>query len=111
MCGNALDISRKDGKYLPGYKSSVCETCRRPRSRARDYAVVLLAHFLGNGCGICGEPVDLAIRFPDPRCASVDHIVPRVLGGTDDATNLQLAHFGCNCEKTALKNPPRMEAV
>lgn len=48
-------------------------------------------------CGICGRPVDKSLRYPDPMCATVDHIIPIAKGGhPSDITNLQLAHFCCN---------------
>jgi hypothetical protein len=34
-----------------------------------------------------------------PLSASIDHIMPRAAGGTDDRDNLQLAHLFCNLEK------------
>lgn len=50
-------------------------------------------------CQLCGEPVDARIIAPDKRCASIDHIIPLSRGGTNDAVNLQLAHYGCNSRK------------
>lgn len=50
-------------------------------------------------CGICGSVVDLSLVHPHPMSASVDHVIPRALGGTNDPTNLQLAHFDCNVIK------------
>lgn len=48
-------------------------------------------------CGICGQPVDRSLKYPDPGCATVDHIVPISRGGHPSALeNLQLAHFRCN---------------
>lgn len=46
-------------------------------------------------CGLCGEPVG-----PDEKL-HIDHIVPVVLGGTDDEDNLQVAHASCNLSKGA----------
>lgn len=43
----------------------------------------------GDTCGICGD-------FVLPSEQSVDHILPRYQGGTDDAFNLRLAHRLCN---------------
>ena len=47
-------------------------------------------------CGICEGPVDNALRYPHPLCASVDHIVPLANGGSNEVSNLQLAHKRCN---------------
>lgn len=53
----------------------------------------------GDRCGICNRPVDITLKSGtrgSRRGPSVDHIVPRSLGGTDDLSNLRLAHWGCN---------------
>jgi len=65
--------------------------------------VPFVYHRDGPACGICGEHVDITLRRGDDpvRCASVDHIIPLARGGTDDPTNLQLAHLGCNQRKAA----------
>jgi 5-methylcytosine-specific restriction endonuclease McrA len=46
-------------------------------------------------CYLCGEPA----RPDDPLVA--DHIIPRVLGGSDDLYNLAPAHRSCNGRKSA----------
>lgn len=48
-------------------------------------------------CLICGGPV----RFDSltGEGASVEHIVPRVLGGDNDLLNLGITHMRCNSEK------------
>ncbi len=52
-------------------------------------------------CAICGNPVDKSIKYPHPLCATVDHIIPIDKGGHPSALdNLQLAHFGCNRQKS-----------
>lgn len=53
----------------------------------------------GPDCGICGGSVDLTLRSGvkgDDAGPSVDHVVPRSKGGSDDLSNLRLAHWGCN---------------
>lgn len=63
-------------------------------------------------CGICGNPVDKTLKFPDPFSPVVDHIVPIVKGGhPSDINNLQLAHHRCNREKSdkIFKNIERKE--
>lgn len=65
-----------------------------------------------NTCGICGKPVDFSIKTPDPMSAVIDHIIPvngpgGVQGHPSDISNLQLAHWGCNRQKSnkIFKNP------
>ncbi len=52
-------------------------------------------------CGICGKPVDFSLRYPHPLAACVDHIIPIARGGhPSDLSNLQLAHWTCNRQKS-----------
>ncbi len=54
-----------------------------------------------NTCGICGRPVDMSLKPPDPGAPVVDHIVPINKGGHPSALeNLQLAHASCNRQKS-----------
>lgn len=52
-------------------------------------------------CGICGKPVNKELKFPDPMCATVDHIIPVNRNGDPvSLDNLQLAHRYCNRMKS-----------
>ena len=51
-------------------------------------------------CGICGQPVDKRLKYPDPMSACIDHIIPIDRSGhPSDINNLQLAHWKCNRAK------------
>ena len=51
-------------------------------------------------CGICGKPVDMTLRYPNPMSKTIDHIIPINRGGhPSDIDNLQLAHLTCNLNK------------
>lgn len=50
----------------------------------------------GAPCALCGRPIDLALRYPDPGAFTVDHILPTSHGGSDDYEQLRPAHFRCN---------------
>lgn len=51
-------------------------------------------------CGICGLPVDMSLKSPDPMSKTIDHIIPINKGGhPSDLSNLQLAHRCCNRQK------------
>jgi 5-methylcytosine-specific restriction endonuclease McrA len=58
----------------------------------------------GFSCGICREPVDMSIAYPDPFSRSLDHVVPLARGGAHSYSNTQLAHLRCNVSKGA-KSP------
>lgn len=49
-------------------------------------------------CHICSGPVDRKVRFPDPMCATIDHIVP--ISAPDSPghvkNNVATAHKACN---------------
>lgn len=52
-------------------------------------------------CGICGAPVDFTLKYPHPLSATLDHIIPVNRGGhPSELSNLQLAHFTCNRQKS-----------
>lgn len=52
-------------------------------------------------CGICGRPVDKSLKFPHPLSPVIDHIIPIAKGGhPSDLSNLQLAHWCCNRQKS-----------
>lgn len=65
-------------------------------SRARRLAIYERDHWV---CQLCHRPVDPDIPGGLPDSHSLDHIIPRSLGGGNDDGNLQLAHHACNTEK------------
>lgn len=55
----------------------------------------------GAVCQICGGDIDMNARRRDSVMApSIDHVIPRSLGGGHEASNLQLAHLLCNVRKS-----------
>jgi 5-methylcytosine-specific restriction endonuclease McrA len=57
-------------------------------------------YFASQGiCGICQTMIDLRLQYPNPKSFSIDHIIPRSLGGTHGAKNLQAAHLDCNARR------------
>lgn len=80
--------------------SQLCADCARQRGYRHKWSAEALATRDGTDCGICGQPVDMASRWPDQMCPSVDHVISRADGGTDDPSNLQLAHLRCNHRKS-----------
>lgn len=84
-----------------------CDVCKPARgklgnwiSKARRVALYERDGWL---C-FCGDPVipwGSSDNPFDPLYATLDHIQPRSLGGSDDDGNLRTAHFGCNSERGA----------
>jgi hypothetical protein len=102
-CGIKIDLTKR-GKGGQRVKATIklCRRCKQDK-RKHGFSVTQLAERDGTDCGICGEAVDMTIRRRDPdglMCASVDHIIPRARGGTNDPSNLQLAHLLCNHRKS-----------
>lgn len=50
-------------------------------------------------CQICEKIVNPDLVFPDPLCASLDHVIPLSRGGTHQSNNVQLAHLRCNVSR------------
>lgn len=69
---------------------------RNTATRDKHRAIVARGH---PPCGICGQPIDYTLRWPDPRCYVVDHVVPLAAGGLDVLSNKQAAHRDCNRAK------------
>lgn len=114
---------QKDIRTTSGYRSN-CRTCVAEmqrdyyaKKRRDDPAYWVRRHNLLAGakqepytresifardgwtCGICDDPIDRDLRAPDPKSASIDHIVPLSRGGDDTPANVQASHFGCNSAK------------
>lgn len=119
-CANCMDVfsSRKSSARL-------CKPCRNRQkaASAKDrtmslYALAtqyvdgqyqgaqwragllqLLVDRDGPNCGICRRKVDITLKSGtrgSKRGPSIDHIIPRSQGGSDDLNNLRLTHWGCN---------------
>ena len=60
-------------------------------------------------CALCGQPVDFKVKHPEPLSPTIDHIIPLDKGGhPSDISNMQLAHFCCNRQKSN-KIVPKIE--
>lgn len=61
----------------------------------------LVVQAYGHNCWLCHQPIDLDLPRHHPRALSVDHVLPRSRGGTDDLANLRPAHRRCNLQRGA----------
>lgn len=75
-----------------------------PTKAIRDRARKRVARQVRAGapCVLCGRPIDLSIRYPDPDSFTVDHRVPTSHGGRDDYDLLRPAHNRCNRQRSNL---------
>lgn len=53
-------------------------------------------------CRLCGHALSRSEVPPHPLAATLDHVIPKAHGGSDDPTNLQAAHHLCNSAKRDL---------
>jgi hypothetical protein len=99
-CGFEVSLivpSTKAGQF----KRADSKFCKRCKWKTRTgVSVGEIAKRDGTECKICGDEVDLNAGPKDPFRGSVDHIVPRSRGGSNDPSNLQLSHLWCNQVKS-----------
>lgn len=84
-----------------------CTDCHAQRQK-HGMSAKMLARRDGDSCGECGERVALTIAAPDPQSPSIDRIVPRSRGGSEDPDNLRLVHRVCNQNKGDLIGEERL---
>lgn len=78
----------------------VARNRRRLRVHAETYDGVTNEQILERDrwrCGICRKMIGKSFKWPHPRSASVDHVIPLSQGGDDTAANKRAAHLACNC--------------
>lgn len=99
---------QKESVYQKGWRKANAEKCRdRCRKHKALKRTTQIEHinekvvYLRDGwiCQICHEKVDKKFKYPNPKSASLDHIIPLSKGGTHTYKNVQLAHFVCNITK------------
>lgn len=69
---------------------------RNTAQRDRDRATIAKAQ---PSCYLCGQPIDYTLRWPDPWCYTVDHVIPLDAGGADTLDNKAAAHWTHNRAK------------
>jgi len=96
-CGATVDISTRPGERKVRSDRRRCDDCRSSKHRLADGRRITkgVLKRLGDVCALCTNPVDFSLRAPHPDSPSIDHKIPKALGGTDE-DGLQLAHLRCN---------------
>jgi len=59
----------------------------------------LLIRRWGRICWLCRGRIDMRLDTLDRMAFTIDHVVPREHGGTNDIDNLRPAHRKCNMER------------
>jgi len=95
--------------FVSRYSDKTCSPpCQRIKYRATSKWITprtRMALYERDGwtCHLCNEPVPQDLEWSNedwqPDYPTLDHIVPRLHGGTDDPSNLRLAHMLCNTLK------------
>lgn len=97
-CGDLIDLTRQSDSGRMKYSSaSYCDGCRKGVN-LRAF-VPKLAKAKGTDCSLCSGSIDMSLQYPDMMSRSVDHIIPRSLGGPETMENLTLTHLLCNIRK------------
>lgn len=71
----------------------------RPRFRIAESRRAAIYEACEWKCQLCLSPVRPEQHQHHPRYPTLDHIVPRARGGSDDESNLRLACFQCNTRR------------
>lgn len=61
------------------------------RERIRSGEVIL--------CALCGDPIPLKSKTTNKGSISLDHIIRKRDGGSDDESNIQPTHSKCNWKR------------
>ena len=100
-CGEGIDLTATTGSgRRKSSRTTLCGECRTVHGREWRVAIPRIIKRDGLDCGVCGNEIDQTIAWPDPHSLSVDHIMPRSLGGSHDLENLRLAHLSCNVKRS-----------
>jgi hypothetical protein len=96
-CRARSDIKSAGIRVMDLYRLA-CGLGVDPR-RWRNDLYALLRERDGDSCVCCFESIDFTLKSGTRGSdfgPSVEHLIPRSHGGTDDLDNLALSHWGCN---------------
>lgn len=96
-CDSPISPFRADGRLVLRQQFYCSDPCKKRHG----YGITIqeLVDRDGTDCSLCGKHIELNLVYPDPLSRSIDHIIPRSRGGSDEGSNLALAHLVCNYRK------------
>lgn len=62
-------------------------------------------------CHLCGKAIRRNLRWPHPRSASIDHLIPLGRDGEHSRADVAAAHLGCNQEKSTAERNEQLRVV
>lgn len=103
FCNDICANKYKKDKYRNSSKKVADQRRRDERLKSARVAAVNREDIFKRDkyiCQLCEEDIDMSLVVPHPLSATIDHIIPIAKGGTHEPSNVQLAHFMCNCKKS-----------
>lgn len=105
MCGREYRARLAAGRFCsPSCKARAYangRTRRVPPENPRSYDRTQIFERDGWVCGFCGGPVSRTSQWPADDSPTIDHRIPVSEGGSDDDSNIRLAHWLCNLRRAA----------
>jgi hypothetical protein len=105
-CGESISTTKKNKLYCDYVCADMLSKTRKRQNQVKKFKkasapnIVARIYYRDKGiCGICKEPIDLRLQYPNLLSLSVDHITPVSQGGTNLQSNLQPAHLICNSKR------------
>lgn len=97
-CGECIDLSEltPSGRVRKS-TTRTCTKCAPRKAHGGDRYSLLLAQ--SGKCTLCGNLLNLGVKYPHLLAPVMDHIVPLSRGGSNSAENIALVHSACNLWK------------
>ena len=111
MCGAVFLVGAKPHRAVPSKTCSSECSQQRQLTKARSYQTrkagafvepVIPARIFERDnwrCHICRRKIRSTTKWPHPRSASLDHLIPLTRGGLHEPANVATACLGCNSTK------------
>lgn len=110
-CARTHNIERSMALYETAYNTGKVKQAMHWRYELVNY----LRERDGDKCALCSTGMAFGVstgpRGESDQGATVDHILPRSLDGSNDLANLQLAHWACNRAKSNRGAPEQLRLV